>query len=69
MQKRLNKIEQDLRDATAEHRGDLEVTRAELHVQIVEQAAAAVDRGRRYRRWGTILVAIGAIIGMLGNLA
>lgn len=68
-QQRLNRLETSLTDKEAARDRQIAQLRTELTQLIATESQRAVDRHRRQRIVGTALVAIGAVIGTLGNLA
>jgi hypothetical protein len=68
-QKRLNQLETTLEDKSAAGDRQLAALRSELITLIATESQKAVDRHRGQRILGTVLVAFGAVIGTLGNLA
>jgi hypothetical protein len=68
-QQRLNRLETSLADKTGARDRQIAELRTDLTQLIEVESQRAVDRHRRQRAVGTALVAIGAVIGTLGNLA
>lgn len=68
-QTRLNRLEASIEDKAAARDRQIAELLTDLTQLIATESQRAVDRHRRQRAIGTALVAIGAIIGTLGNLA
>jgi hypothetical protein len=69
IQQRLGELEQRAETDAATIREDIAALRDDLHRHALAAAAAAVDEHRRRRSVGTGFVALGLVIGSLGNLA
>jgi hypothetical protein len=69
LQERLNMLEGRVDDEAAARASEITALRQHLEREAPRAARNVVERGRRLRAFGTILVAVGALIGTLGNLA
>lgn len=68
-QERINALAKEASAERAAWREAVEQVRVDLESQIASQTQEITERNRGRRALGTLLVAIGAVLGTLGNLA